>query len=49
MYIDNWWGDYIGSSADSAVLLRYFEQDGQHFIADFYPIWAEHMAEVAAL
>ena len=28
---------------------RYFEQDGQHFIADFYPIWAEHMAEVAAL
>lgn len=28
MYIDDWWGDYIGSSADSAVLLRYFEQDG---------------------
>ena len=28
---------------------QYFEPDGQHFRADFYPIWAEHMAEVAAL
>ena len=28
---------------------RYFEQDGQHFKAEFYPVWAEHMAEVAAL
>lgn len=28
---------------------QYFEEDGQHFKADFYPIWAEHMAEVAAL
>lgn len=28
---------------------EYFEQDGQHFKAGFYPIWAEHMAEVAAL
>ena len=28
---------------------QYFEPDGQHFKADFYPIWAEHMAEVAAL
>ncbi len=28
---------------------RYYEPDGQHFKADFYPVWAEHMAEVAAL
>ena len=28
---------------------QYFEPDGQHFTADFYPVWAEHMAEVAAL
>ena len=28
---------------------QYFEPDGQHFRADFYPIWAEHMAEVASL
>lgn len=28
---------------------QYYEPDGQHFVADFYPLWAEHMAEVAAL
>lgn len=28
---------------------QYFEEDGQHFKAEFYPLWAEHMAEVAAL
>ena len=28
---------------------QYYEQDGVHFKADFYPIWAERMAEVAAL
>lgn len=28
---------------------QYYEEDGQHFKADFYPLWAEHMAEVAAL
>ena len=28
---------------------KYYEQDGTHFKADFYPIWAENMAEVAAL
>lgn len=28
---------------------QYFEPDGQHFTAEFYPVWAEHMAEVAAL
>ena len=28
---------------------QYYEQDGIHFKADFYPIWAEHMAEVASL
>lgn len=28
---------------------QYYEPDGQHFKADFYPVWAEHMAEVAAL
>ena len=26
-----------------------YEQDGIHFKADFYPVWAEHMAEVASL
>lgn len=36
---------------DNADLVedKYFEEDGQHFKADFYPVWAEHMAEVAAL
>lgn len=28
---------------------EYYEEDGIHFKADFYPVWAEHMAEVAAL
>lgn len=28
---------------------QYYEEDGTHFKADFYPIWGEHMAEVAAL
>ena len=31
------------------VLEQYYEQDGIHFKADFYPVWAEHMAEVASL
>ncbi len=33
----------------SLVEEQYYEQDGMHFKADFYPIWAQHMAEVAAL
>ncbi len=28
---------------------QYYEEDGVHFRAEFYPIWAERMAEVAAL
>ncbi len=28
---------------------QYYEEDGQHFKADFYPVWAEYMAEVAGL
>ncbi len=28
---------------------QYYDPDGIHFRAEFYPIWAEHMAEVAAL
>ncbi len=28
---------------------QYYEEDGTHFKADFYPVWAERMAEVAAL
>lgn len=28
---------------------KYYEQDGIHFKAAFYPVWAENMAEVAAL
>lgn len=28
---------------------RYYEEDGVHFKPDFYPVWAERMAEVAAL
>ncbi len=34
MYIDQWWGDYIGASGDTAVLLRYFEEDS----AGEYPL-----------
>lgn len=33
----------------SLVEEQYYEQDGVHFKADFYPIWAQRMAEVAAL
>ena len=33
----------------SLVADEYYEEDGIHFKADFYPVWAEHMAEVAAL
>lgn len=28
---------------------RYYEEDGVHFKPDFYPVWADRMAEVAAL
>ena len=28
---------------------EYYEEDGIHFIANFYPFWAEKMAEVATL
>lgn len=28
---------------------RYYEADGVHFMPEFYPIWASHMAEVASL
>ena len=28
---------------------EYYEQDGIHFRSEFYPLWAEHMAEVAAV
>lgn len=28
---------------------QYYEPDGQHFKKELYPVWAEHMAEVAAL
>ena len=28
---------------------EYYEEDGIHFKAAFYPVWAEHMAEVASL
>ena len=28
---------------------QYYEEDGVHFKAEFYPIWAERMEEVAAL
>lgn len=28
---------------------KYYEEDGIHFKISFYPIWAENMAEVAAL
>lgn len=27
----------------------YYEEDGIHFAAEFYPVWADRMAEVAAL
>lgn len=28
---------------------EYFEEDGVHFIADFYPVWLDRMAQEAAL
>lgn len=28
---------------------QYYEQDGMHFKAEFYPVWAQRMAEVAEL
>lgn len=28
---------------------QYYEEDGIHFKADFYPVWGERMAEVASL
>ena len=28
---------------------EYFEEDGVHFIADFYPVWLERMAQEASL
>ena len=28
---------------------EYYEEDGIHFKANFYPVWAEKMAEVATL
>ena len=36
---------------DSSELMseEYYEQDGIHFKASFYPVWAEKMAEVAGL
>lgn len=36
---------------DNTALVKdeYYEGDGLHFKASFYPVWAEHMAEVAAL
>ena len=36
---------------DSSDLVsdEYYEQDGIHFKASFYPVWAEKMAEVAGL
>lgn len=38
---------YIDNS--EIVEETYYEEDGIHFKASFYPIWAEHMAEVANL
>lgn len=40
----------IGFIDNSGIVQdEYYEPDGQHFKADFYPVWAEHMAEVAQL
>ena len=33
----------------SLIVPEYYEEDGVHFKADFYPIWARNMAEVASL
>lgn len=33
----------------SLSLATYYEEDGIHFKSEFYPVWAERMAEVAAL
>ena len=26
---------------------EYYDEDGIHFVSDFYPIWADHMVEVS--
>lgn len=31
------------------VKTEYYEEDGVHFTSEFYPLWADHMAEVASL
>ena len=33
----------------SLVKDEYYELDGEHMKIDFYPVWAEHMAEVAKI
>lgn len=40
----------IGFTDNSSfTLTQYYEEDGVHFNSEFYPIWAERMAEVASL
>ena len=42
--------DRIGYIDNSDIIEdEYYEEDGIHFKANFYPIWAEKMAEVATL
>lgn len=36
-------------NSTSLVQEEYFEMDGIHFKSEFYPIWADYMAEVASL
>ena len=38
-----------GTEFDVFIEDEYYEEDGIHFKANFYPIWAEKMAEVATL
>lgn len=40
----------VGYADNSGLeLAQYYEEDGVHFNSEFYPVWAERMAEVASL
>lgn len=40
----------IGFIDDTGIVnSQYYEEDGVHFTEEFYSVWADHMAEVAAL
>lgn len=43
-------GKHLGFIDNTALVQEnYYEEDGIHFKAEFYPVWATNMAEVATL